>query len=137
MFPILSLIDPIGKILDRVLPDKAANDAAKAQLLAMQASGEMQQVLGQIQVDQAEASSSSLWVSGWRPGVGWCCGAAFAWAFVIQPFLQFLLVAFHSNFDATKLPQLDLPSMLPVLFGMLGLSAMRSYDKQNGSGNGH
>jgi len=126
----------IGKVLDRVLPDKAANDAAKAALLQMEVSGELQAVAGQLQTNIAEAQSKSVFVAGWRPFVGWTCGAAFAYAFVLQPFAFLLLKAFHSSFDLNSLPKLDLATMLPVLLGMLGLGAMRSYDKANGVGSG-
>jgi hypothetical protein len=135
--PITAILNVANSVLDRLLPDKQANDAAKAALIQMQVQGELAQIAGQIQIDQTEAGSQSTFVAGWRPFVGWICGAAFAYAFILQPFLQFLLVAFHSNFDASKLPNLNLEEMLPVLFGMLGLGALRSWDKTNGAGNGH
>jgi hypothetical protein len=135
--PITAILNTANTILDRVLPDKAANDAAKAQLVVLQVQGELQQVAAQLAVNQAEAGSQSVFVAGWRPFVGWICGVAFAYAFILQPLMQFLLVAFHSSFDVTKLPSLNLEDMLPVLFGMLGLGAMRSFDKTTGNGNGH
>jgi hypothetical protein len=135
--PITAILNLGNTVLDRVLPDKAANDAAKAQLASAVVQGQFAAQIAQIQVDQTEAASQSIFVAGWRPFVGWCCGAAFAYAFIIQPFAQFLLVAFHSDFDIAKLPQMDLSQMMPVLLGMLGLGAMRSYDKSQGNGNGH
>ncbi len=134
-FPIIG--DIIGKVIDRVLPDKAANDAAKATLLQMQVSGELKEVTDQLAVNLAEAQSKSVFVAGWRPFVGWVCGAAFAWSFVLQPFLMFGAAVTHHAVDPKILPTLDLATMMPVLLGMLGLGAMRSYDKAQGTGNGH
>jgi ABC-type glycerol-3-phosphate transport system permease component len=133
----LAVIPIIGKVLDRVLPDKQANDAAKAALASSELQGEIQAVIAQIQVNQVEAASNSVFVAGWRPFVGWICGCAYAYAFILQPFLQFALVAFKVNFDSTKLPTLNLAELSYVLMGMLGLGVMRSYDKTKGAGNGH
>jgi hypothetical protein len=133
----LALLNPITSIIDKILPDKAANDAAKAQLLSMQLSGDIQAQIAQIDVDKQEAASQSIFVAGWRPFVGWSCGFAFVYAFIVQPFAQSVAVFAHSNFDPSKLPQLNLTEMMPVLLGMLGLGAMRSFDKANGNGNGH
>ena len=65
------------------------------------------------------------------------CGVAFAYAFVLQPFLTFALVAARVNFDAAKLPVLNISEMLPVLLGMLGLAAARTVEKVNGVDVGH
>jgi dienelactone hydrolase len=128
----LGLIGPIGKIIDKVLPDKAANDAAKAQLIQMQVRGDLDASLAQVQVNIEEAKNQSIFVAGWRPAVGWCCAAAFAYVYILQPFMVTILVAFHSSFDPSKLPKLDLSQMLPVLLGMLGLAAARTVEKVQG-----
>lgn len=135
--PLTAILNLGNTVLDRVLPDKTANDAAKAQLLSLQVTGELSAQIAQAQIDQTEAANSSIFVAGWRPFVGWVCGVAFAYAFVFQPLLQFTLVAFHSTFDISKIPTLNLAEMSPVLLGMLGLGAMRSFDKSQGTGNGH
>lgn len=133
----LSLVNPIAEILDRVIPDKSQAAAAKAQLLETQVQGELSNAVAQLQTDAAEATNKSVFVAGWRPFVGWTCGVAFLYAFFVQPFMQFILVACKVNIDITKLPKLDMTVMMPVLLGMLGLGAMRSYDKTQGTDNGH
>lgn len=133
----LALINPISSILDRILPDKAQAAQAKATLLQSEVQGEITAAVAQIQTDQAEAANKSVFVAGWRPFIGWVCGGAFAYAFVLQPFIQFISVIFHAKFDPTLLPKLDLSTMMPVLLGMLGLGAMRSFDKTQGTDNGH
>lgn len=130
---ISGLINPISTILDRVLPDKSQAAAAKAQLIQLEANGELQQILGQIQIDNTEAASKSWIAANWRPLIGLVCGSAFAYAFVIQPFIQFTLVACHVNFDVNLLPKLNMDSINTVLFGMLGLGAMHTYENVKGA----
>lgn len=119
----LALINPISTILDRILPDKSQAAAAKAALIQQAASGDLQETLAQLQVDNTEAASKSWIAANWRPCLGLVCGAAFAYSFVLEPFLQFLLVAFKVNFNPALLPQLNMSSINTVLLGMLGLTA--------------
>lgn len=88
--------------------------------------GELTEAQEQIEVNKQEAASQSFFVSAWRPFVGWTCGSAFAWTFVLQPFAAFVLNAFGKHLS---LPTLDLSNLMPVLLGMLGLGAMRTYEK--------
>ena len=91
--------------------------------------------LAQIEVNKEEAKSLSLFVAGWRPFIGWTCGTAFAWQFVLLPFLGFFVFTFGTA-DMVKglarAPALDFQSMAPVLLGMLGLAGMRSWEKEKG-----
>jgi hypothetical protein len=95
--------------------------------------GQISAVLGQIQIDAVEASSKSVFVAGWRPFVGWVCGAALGYTYILQPFLQFALAAFHWQLNAAALPQLSTGELIPLLLSLLGLGAMRSYDKAQGN----
>ena len=135
--PLTAILNISGTIIDRLIPDKTQAAAAKAELLEMQLKGELDAQIAQAQIDTAEASNQNIFVAGWRPFVGWACGAAFVYAFIVQPTAQAVAVFRHSSFDVSKLPQLNLDQMLPVLLGMLGLGAMRSFDKTQGTGNGH
>jgi hypothetical protein len=135
--PVTALINLGSTVIDRVLPDKPANDAAKAQLLQMQTSGALDAEVEQAKIDQVEAASNSIFVAGWRPFVGWVCGTAFAYAFILQPFIVTVATLAHSTFDVSKLPTLDLAEMMPVLLGMLGLGAARTVEKINGVNSGH
>jgi hypothetical protein len=93
----------------------------------------------QIQTNIEEAKSGNVFIAGWRPFVGWTCGFAFAYAYLLLPFMQFLAFTFGSAEMVKQLallPELDLAGMLPVLFGMLGLGALRSVEKvKNVEGN--
>ena len=135
--PLTAILNVGNTVLDRVLPDKAAKDAAQAQLLQMQLTGELDQIRGQLAINQAEAGSPSVFVAGWRPWIGWVCGSAFAYTYILHPIVLTILVAFHVEFDAAKLPTLNMSEMMPVLLGMLGLGGMRTYEKVQGVSTGH
>ena len=88
----------------------------------------------QSSIDQAEANSSNLFVAGWRPAVGWICGFALAFQYLLRPLAQWALVAFGSSL---VLPQIDLGQMYPILIGMLGLTAARTVEKIQGAAGNH
>lgn len=136
---ISGLFSAAQSLIERFFPDPEKKAAAQLELLRMQQTGELAVLAAetdlarlQIQTNLEEAKSTNWFVAGWRPFVGWTCGAAFAYSYVLLPFLQFGFYAFGSPQMAAQLaglPQLDLAGMLPVLFGMLGLGAMRSTEK--------
>jgi len=77
-------------------------------------------------INKAEAASSSVFVSGWRPAIGWICGAGFAVQFVIGPLAEWIsALANHP----IKFPQMDTGTMMPLLLGMLGLGGLRTAEK--------
>ena len=135
--PVTAILNVANTVLDRVLPDKQQNDAAKAAMAQALIQGQFDAIKGQLAVNAAEAANANVFVAGWRPFVGWACGCAFIYAFIVQPSAQAIAVFCHSSFDVSKLPQLNLDQMLPVLLGMLGLGTLRTIDKSQGNGNGH
>lgn len=132
--PITAAMDLGGKIIDRVLPDKAANDAAKAKLLEMQVAGDLAVVTGQLDVDKTEAASNSIFVAGWRPFIGWVCGSALGYQYILSPIGQWCCALFGHPVAA---PVLDIGQLMTLLLSMLGMGVLRSYDKAQGTGNGH
>lgn len=134
MAPIIaSLIPLLGDIFDRVFPDPAAAADAKVKVMEMAQRGELAQLdadvklaAGQLAVNQAEATSASLFVSGWRPAVGWCCAAAFGFKFIGGPLL--VLIAQYFGHTVT-LPDFDYSEMSTILLGMLGLGGLRTVEK--------
>jgi len=127
--PITAILDIGSKVIDRVWPDPSQAAAAKLELYKLQQTGELQQIMGQLEINKAEAASASVFVSGWRPFIGWVCGVACAWnwvgisiAKVIAAFFQYSIV----------LTPADLSEMLPVLMGMLGLGVLRTAEKMKG-----
>ena len=123
----------LSGLMKRVFPEKMSEEvAAKMQqeLTLALLNGELQPMLAQLQVDAKEAEHDSIFVAGWRPFIGWVCVSALAYQFIAQPFLAFILAAFQVNLG--PLPSLDYGSLSTVLMGMLGLGAMRSYEKIKG-----
>ena len=134
--PISAVLDIGGKVIDRLWPDKAQADAAKLELLKMQQTGELalltadtELAKAQIAVNQEEAKSDKLWVSGARPFFMWVCGCAFAYHYIIQPMVVF---GFACAGEQVALPTFDMESLMNVTMGMLGLGGMRSFDKLKG-----
>ena len=83
--------------------------------------------LGQIGINKEEAKHSSIFVAGWRPFIGWVCGSALVFNFIISPLLLwFCLIA---KFDIPTPPALDTQSLITLLLGLLGLGGMRTYEK--------
>ena len=121
--PITAALDIGGKLIDRLWPDPTQADLAKLELFKLQQSGELQQIAGQLEVNKAEATNTSVFVSGWRPFIGWICGTGLAYQFLVYP----ILVAF-----VPKIVQLDMGTLLTLLAGMLGLGAMRTQEKLQG-----
>jgi hypothetical protein len=124
--PVSALLDIGGKVLDRIFPDPAQQAAAKLELMKLQQNGELAQIAGQMNINKVEAASSSLFVSGWRPSVGWVCSAGFAVQFIIGPLAEWgVALAGHH----VKFPQMDTGTMMPLLLGMLGLGGLRTAEK--------
>jgi hypothetical protein len=83
--------------------------------------------MSQIAVNQEEAKSGSLFIGGWRPFVGWTCGIALMYHFILQPCILFFATIFGA--ELPPLPSFDMGSLMTVLMGMLGLGGLRSYEK--------
>ena len=83
----------------------------------------------QTKINEIEAASSDKFVSRWRPTIGWICGAAYAYTFIFQLFVTFILVVFGHPLEASQLPHIPVSELSVVLMGMLGLAGMRSYEK--------
>ena len=127
--PISALLDVGSKVIDRVWPDPAQAASAKLELMKLQQSGELAQIAGQMDINKAEATNPSLFVSGWRPGIGWVCGAGFAVQFVVGPLAEWGSTIYG---HPVKFPQMDMGTMMPLLLGMLGLGGMRTAEKIQG-----
>ena len=121
-----SLLSIGTKIIDRVIPDKAAAAQAQAELVKMQVSGELEQLAGQLEVNKVEAAHQSLFVAGWRPFIGWVCGAALAYQFVIRPIVTWAVPSM--GYTIAEMPGLD-DNLWELLTGMLGLGGLRTYEK--------
>jgi hypothetical protein len=86
--------------------------------------------MAQVSVNQAEAQHRSTFVAGWRPFIGWVCGIALAYHFVLSPIIVFGIAI--SGVTVPELPSFDMNSLMTVLMGMLGLGGLRTYEKSRG-----
>ena len=120
-----SVVGIAGKVLDKFIQDKDLK--AKLQLeMDMQLHNAN---LAQIDVNKAEAASGSIFKGGWRPFVGWVCGVAMLYHFLLQPIIVFTLSAAGITFD---LPEFDMGSLMTILMGLLGLGGLRTFEKHKG-----
>jgi hypothetical protein len=87
--------------------------------------------LAQIAVNQEEAKSASFFVAGWRPFIGWVCGVSLAYVSLVEPIARFLATVLFKY--AGVFPVIDTTLTMQILLGLLGLGAMRSFDKKNGT----
>tara|TARA_R110000850_G_C9639165_1_gene433088 strand:- start:40 stop:480 length:441 start_codon:yes stop_codon:yes gene_type:complete len=134
--PISAALD-IGKMaISRIWPDPAQQADAQLKLAKLAQDGnlaglqaEVQLLVGQMSINKVEAASKSLFVSGWRPFVGWVCGFGIAWNFILQPLISWM--AFLFDVDLKGAPQLDISDLMTLLLGMLGLAAQRTYEKKH------
>ena len=125
-----SLIGPVTGILDKVIEDKDQKAKLAHELATMADRLSHEQQLAQIEVNKAEAASGSLFKGGWRPFIGWVCGVAFCYHFVVQPIIIFVVALVGVNIP--DLPEFQMNTLLTVLGGMLGIGGLRTYEKQKG-----
>jgi hypothetical protein len=125
-----SLLPAITDIVGRFLPeDKEARAKAERDLEAQLAVHLAKIDIAQLNINEAEASHRSIFVAGWRPFIGWTCGTALAYTYVLQPILVFSL---GQTGHLVTLPTMELGEMMPVLMGMLGLGGLRTFEKFKG-----
>jgi hypothetical protein len=132
-----SVFDFGSKIIDKIWPN--AEDAAKAKLamLEMQQKGEFKELdaaleaaKGQMAINAEEAKSSSIFVAGWRPAAGWVCVLGLAYMTIFRPLASWLGTIYGLP---NVPPVVDTTVLMELLFGMLGMGALRSYDKKQGT----
>ena len=134
---ISGLFSAAQSLISRFFPDPEKQAEAQKALLQMQQNGELAQLAAetdlaklQIQVNIEEAKSTNWFVAGWRPGIGWVCGAGLAYAALIEPLARFVAKVWFGYVG--EFPVISTDLTLQILMGMLGLGAMRSAEKIKG-----
>lgn len=121
--PLTAVSDLANTVINKIWPDKTEQE--KAELLAA-----VSLVQGQLEVNKAEASSNSMFVAGWRPYIGWICGSALGYTYLLYPILTWVTTVW---FPGVTPPVLGNDGMLyELLFGMLGMGALRTFEKVKG-----
>ena len=137
-FPLEGVVEAGLKIIDKVIPDPAARDAAKLALYRAEKDGELEEarlelqpLLAQIELNKIEAASAGIYKGGWRPAIGWVCAGAIAWHFALVDLLTFMLNA--AGLGVPAMPGLDIQELLGLVTAMLGIAGYRTLDKKNGT----
>lgn len=117
----------IKDVADKIWPDPAI----RAQYLLKAQELDNQLMAGQLAINQSEATNENLFVAGWRPFIGWVCGLAFAYHFILQPAVTYGVAIYGHKIE---LPVFDMRTLDEVLMGMLGFGALRTGEKMGDKG---
>ena len=130
MVPLIAALVPVlGSVLDRLIPDSAEAAKAKAELELRLVDAANQAALAQVEVNKTEAATGSLFIGGWRPFIGWVCGAALAAQYVAGPLLEWAAAA--AGHPVPPLPKLD-DMLWELILAMLGVPGLRTVEKMRG-----
>lgn len=123
-------------IIDHLFPDQEAATEAKLRMLELEKQGELAEMeamvrlnLAQVEVNKSDSEKGGFFQSGWRPFVGWVCGGVFAYHFLVQPFLIFVLSAVGVS---VMIPDVDIEMILAILGYLLGYGGYRTLEKWKG-----
>jgi len=126
------LLPFLGPVIDKLvglIPDPQARAKAQAEAMASILEAGQKADAAQMEINKVEASSSSIFVAGWRPFIGWVCGAGFAWNWIGLPVAVFIT---NAAGNPLALSPADLSEMMPLLLGMLGMGGLRTFEKMQG-----
>lgn len=131
------LLSPIVSIINKVIPDRAAAAAAVSQLQTLALQGQLEAEAAQLKsitesqsdIDKVEAANSSVFVSGWRPSIGWVCAAALGAQYILRPLIMWGCSL--GGFPTPVLPGID-DNLWQLMFGMLGMGTLRTFEKVKG-----
>ena len=120
---IQALIGPVTGLLDKFIEDKDQKNALAHEISTMAEKHAHEAAMHrQILVNKEEAKHKSIFVAGWRPFIGWTCGVALAYHFVLAPLIVFGIAWYGS--PVPEIPTFDMDSLMTVLLGMLGLGGL-------------
>lgn len=129
MLPLLNAILPVvGNVLDRIIPDKAGNEKARLEMEKALLDAATKGQLGQLEINKIEASGNWFQRS-WRPGVAWICVVAMGFHFIVAPVVNWIGLL---TGNVLPLPEFDMDALLYVLGSLLGIGALRTYEKKSG-----
>jgi hypothetical protein len=125
-----ALLGPATQLLDKFVEDKDKKNELAHEIATMAERHAQELAKGQLDINKEEAKHRSIFVSGWRPFVGWTCGAALCYHFILAPLILFGVGI--SGHTVPPLPEFDMGSLMTVLMGMLGLGGLRTFEKTKG-----
>jgi hypothetical protein len=125
-----ALIGPVTGLLDKFVEDKDEKNRLAHEIATLAEKQAHEAAMAQTNINAQEAKHRSVFVAGWRPFIGWTCGVALAYHFVLAPLILF--GAGWAGAEIPELPAFDMDSLMTVLLGMLGLGGMRTFEKAKG-----
>jgi hypothetical protein len=131
---VTALVPALGTLVDRLIPDRAAAEKAKAEMEAALVKASNEAAMAQVEVNKIEAGHSSVFVAGWRPFIGWVCGVALA-LYYIPMFIIGMALWIWACLEAGQLvprPELGIAEIIGLVMAMLGLGGLRTLEKLNG-----
>jgi roadblock/LC7 domain-containing protein len=126
---VTALLPALGTLVDRLIPDKAAAEKAKAEMEMQLVNAANEAAMAQVEVNKIEAGHSSVFVAGWRPFIGWVCAAGLAWAFVVAPVASWALLVLGIK---AELPVIQFDHLFELVLAMLGIGGLRTFEKMRG-----
>ena len=118
----------LNTLVTRTIPDPTLKEQLRRELELAQLAADTDLAKAQAAINQTEAANPNLFVSGWRPFVGWVCGLGLAYAFLVKPIASPLI----QKWSGVPMEALDVGTLLTLLFGMLGIGGMRTVEKLSG-----
>ena len=116
------LVGSVTRLLDKFIEDKDQKAALAHEIATMSEKHAHEALKGQLEINKVEAAHHSVFVSGWRPCIGWVCALGLFYNVILANILGIWV----------DVPEVDTTLLVPVMMGMLGIGAMRSYEKVKG-----
>jgi hypothetical protein len=131
MNPVSIVLAGAKEIIGGLLNGKLKKEEAESQLALLEATATIELLKGQQEINKLEAQSTDLFRGGWRPFIGWVCGAAMCYQFIVRPILPW--AATWAGATVPPMPGLE-DVLWELLFGMLGLGGFRTFERIKGKG---
>jgi hypothetical protein len=136
--PISSLFSLGESLVQRLWPDPVEQAKQLFLLEEMKQNGDLAKLqaevdimLGQLKINEAQANHKSVFVAGARPFIIWVGGVSLAWTGIVHPLLMWVWA--FADISGTPPPMVDAAQLTAIVGGLLGIGGMRSYDKKSGS----
>jgi hypothetical protein len=125
-------VEAVGNVLDKLFTskdEKLSHEEIRMRLM-------MKPDIAQVELNKVEAQHRSIFVAGWRPFIGWVCGYALLYNFIVRDIAAWIITLIYPLIEGVPQveapPELAMTHLMTVLMGMLGLGGMRTYEKLKG-----
>ena len=128
IFDVGQIVEGVFKGIDSVFTSDEEREKAR---LAMQAELQKPHIL-QAMANIKEAEHPNWFVAGWRPALGWLCVILLFYVWIGRDAITISLVEFGHSDVVSMLPVIDTSQIMTLVFSLLGLGGLRTYEKING-----